>query len=203
MNAERQVEMLPDDPDGQARFFYLSILGIALAAGMFWRYRDRLGTALQHVAIWGLIFAGLVLAYGFKEQLLGQIAPGAAIRTGEEIAIRRGSDGHFHALVEVNGTDVKFLVDTGASGIVLTRADARRAGFDPEALSYTIPASTANGTVMGAPVRLGTMTFGGLTFTDVPAVVNEGELWISLLGLDYLDAFRSYRVEGDMLYLTP
>lgn len=195
--------MLPDDPDGQARFFYLAILGVAIAGSLFWRYQGRLGEAVRNIAIWGLIFAGLVIAYGFKDQLMGQLSPGSATRVGDEIAIQRGGDGHFHAVVAVNGTDIKFLVDTGASGIVLTRRDAARAGLDPDNLRYILPANTANGVVMGAPVRLDRMEFGGTTFTDVRAVVNEGELWSSLLGLDYLNDFRGYRVEGDTLYLRP
>lgn len=193
--------MFPDDPNSQARFFYLSILGIAIAASLFWHFRGRLGSAMQSLAIWGLIFAGLVIGYGFKDQLLGQLSPGHATRVGDEIALARGSDGHFHATVTVNGTDIRFLVDTGASNIVLSKRDAARAGLDPESLRYTLPANTANGVVMGAPVRLGVVEFAGFVDRDVPAVVNEGELRTSLLGLDYLDTFRGYRVEGDTLYL--
>ena len=57
--------MLPDDPEAQARFFYLAILGMAVAIGVFYSYRDRLGAAMQHAAIWALIFAGVTIAYGF------------------------------------------------------------------------------------------------------------------------------------------
>ncbi len=53
--------MLPDDPDAQARLFYLALLGMVIASGVFYNYRDRLGTALQHAAIWVLIFLGGVV----------------------------------------------------------------------------------------------------------------------------------------------
>ncbi len=184
-----------------ARLFYLILLGMAVAVSVFVRYRGRLGSAMQQAAIWFLIFVGLIIAYGFKDQLLGQLSVGHAARSGNEIALARGPDGHFHATLEVNGQDVTFLIDTGASDVVLTRRDAARVGLDPDNLSYTIPASTANGTVWGAPVRLGEVTLAGETEFDLRAIVNGGELDISLLGMDYLNRYRSWRVEGDTFYL--
>ena len=74
--------MLPDDPDAQARFFYLTILLAAIATGLFFRYRNRLGTALQHAAIWALIFVGAIVAYGFKDHLTSQLFPGPHARSG-------------------------------------------------------------------------------------------------------------------------
>lgn len=195
--------MLPDDPHDQARFFFLALLGIAIAAGLVHRYRGRLGTALQHLAIWGLILAGLVLAYGFKDQLASQLFPDMAQPVGgETVALRRADDGHFYARAEVNGRAIRFLVDTGASSVVLTRTDAARAGLDVDSLNYTVPASTANGTVMGAPVRLDRVALGGHAVHDVRALVNSGEMRTSLLGMSYLDRFRRLSVEGDRLLLT-
>jgi aspartyl protease family protein len=195
--------MLPDDPNDQARFFYLALLGIAIAAGLFHAYRARLGTALQHAAIWLLIILGLVLAYGFKDRLVSELMPGAAAPAGEgAIALRRAADGHFYARAEVNGAPIRFLVDTGASSVVLTREDASRAGLDPGRLSYTRPASTANGTVMGAPVTLDRVELGGVAHRDVRALVNGSEMRGSLLGMSYLDRFRRFSVEGDTLILA-
>lgn len=196
--------MLPDDPHAQARFFYLALLGIAIAAGLIHAYRSRLGAALQHAAVWLLIVLGLVLAYGFKDRLVSELMPGSAGPAGEgAIALSRAANGHFYARAEVNGAPVRFLVDTGASNVVLTRADAARAGLEPDRLSYTIPASTANGTVMGAPVRLERLQLGGVAHRDVPALVNGGEMRTSLLGMSYLSRFRRLNVEGDTLLLAP
>lgn len=195
--------MLPDDPDAQARFFYLALLGIAVAAGLLRVYRARLGEALRHAAIWGLILLGLVLAYGFKDQLVSQLFPDLAIPTGDHaIALRRAADGHFYARAEVNGTEIRFLVDTGASSVVLTREDAARAGLEPLRLSYTMPVSTANGTAMGAPVELARVTLGGIAHADVRALVSGGEMRTSLLGMSYLGRFRRLSVEGDTMVLA-
>ena len=82
--------MLPDDPDAQARLFYLALLGMVIASGVFYNYRNRLGAALQHAVIWVLIFLGAMIAYGFKDQLTLQLYPDTAqIRDGRTIALHR------------------------------------------------------------------------------------------------------------------
>jgi aspartyl protease family protein len=195
--------MLPDDPDAQARLFYLALLGMALAGGVFYSYRDRLGTAVQHAAIWLLIFLGVVIAYGFKDQLTSQLYPGAARSVdARTIELRRAGDGHFYARVLVNGTTIRFMVDTGATNLVLSQQDARRIGLALDSLNFILPTNTANGTVYGAGVVLDRVELGGFVDTDVPAMVNGGRMNVSLLGLTYLDRFRSFSGEGDRLLLS-
>ncbi len=195
--------MLPDDPDAQARLFYLALLGMVIAGGVFYNYRDRLGTAVQHATIWVLIFLGATIAYGFKDQLTSQLYPGSARPVDERtIELRRANDGHFYARVRVNGTGIRFMVDTGATNLVLSQQDARRIGLAMDNLNYILPTNTANGTVYGAGVVLDRVELGGFVDTDVRAVVNGGRMNISLLGMTYLDRFRSFSVEGDRLLLS-
>lgn len=188
-------------PDEQARVLYLALLGLALLVGLFTAYRDRLGTAIQHAAIWLLIFAGAIVAYGFKDQLTAQLVPGHAAVSGEEIRLIRAADGHFHARLEINGTPIAFLVDTGATEMVLTLSDARAVGLEPVRLAFTRTAMTANGPVGGAPVRLEEVRFAGVTERNLPAVVNGGALHVSLLGMRYLERFASVEIAGDTLTL--
>lgn len=194
--------MLPDDPNDQARLFYLSLLGLAIAAGLVHHYRHRLGVALQHLAIWALLILGLVVAYGFKDELVSQLFPDRAQPAGAgAVVLRRADDGHFYARLAVEGTEVRFLVDTGATSVVLSRADAARIGLDPDGLEYVVPASTANGTVMGAPVTLDRVALGGIADRQVRALVNGGQMRSSLLGMSYLSRFRRLSVEDDRLVL--
>lgn len=191
------------DGDGTARFFYLSILGLAVLASVFGLYRNRLGAALQNLAIWGLIFAGLLVAYGYRDRIgLALVEGRPEMVAADTIVLRRGRDGHFHARILVNGAPIDFLVDTGATDIVLDPGDAERAGIDPAALRYTIEAHTANGIVRGARVTLDEMRFGDITDRNVRAVVNEVPLRSSLLGLAYLDRFSALRIEGDRMTLA-
>ncbi len=195
--------MLPDDPDAQARLFYLSILGMAIVSGVFYSYRERLGTAVQHAAIWILIFLGATLAYGFKDQLTSQLYPGTAQSVSDgTIALRRSDDGHFYARLQINGTEIRFMVDTGATNLVLSQKDARRIGLNMENLNYVLPTDTANGRVYGAGVVLDQVELGGFVDRDVRAMVNGGRMSDSLLGMTYLDRYRSFSVKGDRMLLS-
>ncbi len=99
----------------------------------------------------------------------------------------------------VDGTPVRFLVDTGATSVVLSPNDARRLGYDPAKLSFTGFADTANGTVRTAPIRLGNLVVGDIRLTDLPAEVNQAAMGSSLLGMRFLDHLRSYEVRDGML----
>lgn len=195
--------MLPDDPDSQARLFYMVLLGGAVLIWVFRDYAGRLGQAAQHAAIWGLIFVGVIIAFGFKDVLIASLYDKEPqMLSDNTIVLNRDRSGQFLANVEINGRDIEFLVDTGASDLVLSQADARKAGIEMESLNFFITSKTANGEVKSAPVRLDTVAIAKFIDTDVPARVNGGELDISLLGMTYLDRFTSFRVEGDKMYLS-
>lgn len=195
--------MLPDDPGSQARLFYMMLLGAVVLVWVFRSYAGRLGQAVQHAMIWGLIFVGVIIAIGFKDVLISQLFDDEPqMLSDDTLVLKRDRSGHFVANVEVNGQDIQFLVDTGASDLVLSQADAKVAGIDPDGLNYFMIAKTANGEVRSAPVRLDTVAMAKFIDTNVPARVNGGELDISLLGMSYLDRFRSFRVEGDRMYLS-
>ena len=187
-----------------ASLLYLTLLGCAVLAWAFAAYRGRMGAALQHALLWGLIVLGLVAAYGLKDDISAALLPGAAVETAEgALVLPRARDGHFHLTAEVNGAPVEFLVDTGASDLVLTPADARRAGLAPESLSYSGRAMTANGAVALAPVRLETVRVGPHTARDVRAAVGGDGLFGSLMGMSFLDRWSRVTVEGDRMTLEP
>jgi aspartyl protease family protein len=101
----------------------------------------------------------------------------------------------------VNGLPVDFLVDTGASDIVLSPADAARLGYAPESLHFTRQYVTANGIGRGAPVRLGSLAVGPIAYADLPASVNEAPMAESLLGMTFLRRLESYEVRRDVMIL--
>ncbi len=194
--------MFPTDPDTRMRLVYLVLL-LAFVGGFFlWGRRDRLGRTLRDLAVWALIFAMVVIAYGFRDTLREELLPAAMVQIAPDaIELRRGSDGHFHADLEVNGKSVRFMIDTGASDIVLSRRDAERVGIDPTGLAYLGSARTANGDVPTATVRLGLVRLGDFTDTGVRASVTSGGLDTSLLGMSYLDRFSSIEIAGDRMTL--
>ena len=183
--------------DDWARFIYLGLLVLFIGGAFIGARRLPLGETVRQALVWVVIFVGLIFAYSQRDVLLSEIAPAS----GGELALRR-SNGGFEATLAVNGTPVRFLVDTGASYVVLSRDDATRVGFNPDSLGYHSQAMTANGVVQTAPVTLDRVEFEGVVQRNVPAVVNSGDLPISLLGMSYLSRFEDVRIKGDWMLLN-
>ena len=97
--------------------------------------------------------------------------------------------------LDVNGTPTKFLLDTGATTVALSLADALAAGMNRNGLVFEAHAETANGIARAAPVRLHEIRLGGFVVRDLPAVVIEG-LDVSLLGMGLLRRFESFEMRG-------
>lgn len=184
------------------RLVYLSILGSVLVLWFVVQGRESLGKLLQHAAAWALIFLGAIAVVGLWQDIRQTVRPTQSVVSEGRVELPRAPDGHYYVTAEVNGATIRFVVDTGASQIVLSRRDARRAGIDTGALIYTGRAQTANGTVRTAPVRLDRLAIGGFEDRDVRAVVNEGAMDGSLLGMEYLRRFSSVEIAGERLVLT-
>ena len=105
-------------------------------------------------------------------------------------------------VLQVNGTPVQFVVDTGATDIVLSQKDAERVGIETDSLPYLGTANTANGRVQTARVRLEEVALGDIRDTNVAAVVNGGEMQGSLLGMAYLNRFAEVTFGGGKMILT-
>lgn len=120
---------------------------------------------------------------------------------GRELAVRAERSGHFLVDAVVNGADVRFVVDTGASTLVLSRDDAARAGIDSHALVFSERFATANGVALGAPVTLREFRVGSFSLHDVRATVMAGPMPVSLLGMSVLSRFAGHEVQGDKLIL--
>ena len=183
--------------------FYLVLLGTFIAGYFIWDRRQSFSQTLQQALIWVFIFALAIIAYGFRDVLTGELFPRQARQMdAETIVLSRAEGGSFIAEVEVNGQVLPFLVDTGASQVVLSQSAARQVGLDPGGLSYTGRAVTANGVVETAPVMLDEIRFGDFTDRQVPAAVNSGDLDISLLGMTYLDRFDRIEIRGNEMLLV-
>jgi clan AA aspartic protease (TIGR02281 family) len=124
-----------------------------------------------------------------------------ARRNDQPLELWRESDGLFYVHGAVNGLVVRFLVDTGASMIVLTTDDAQRVGAFVQAESVKVNAETANGKSEMAKVTLHSMKVGSIGAEAVPAVVAQDGLKVSLLGQNWLSHLRSVRIDGDRMLL--
>jgi aspartyl protease family protein len=138
----------------------------------------------------------IVLALGGAQVNLGG-AGGES--SGTRIVMTAGSGGHFLSDGSINGRQVRFLVDTGASVIALGRTDAERIGLDYKN-APRVRMNTANGQVVAFRVMLSTVRIGDVQVHNVEAIVNPGEMPYVLLGNSFLTRFQMKR-ENDMLTL--
>lgn len=165
-----------------------------------------------------LVFAGLMLAAAGligswldrggtrparQPDVKAAAVSSAPVRSSARIiSIGRDHRGHFQAHGRVDGRQVSFMVDTGASIIALTERDADRLGVRPSRSAFTAAIQTANGVVRAAPVTLNSVDIGGLVVRDVKAVVVSGRgLTENLLGLSYLTRLKRFEYSNNKLIL--
>lgn len=199
------------DQDDLMRLAYLAVLASFVGAGLFTGGFRNVREDIKAVLFWLVALVLVAGLYGLRHDLkafglrvAGALVPGLVTQTAGEIVISRGRGGMFLVNGEVNGADVRFLFDTGASGISLSASDARRAGIVPKAEDYRVTTMTANGEAQVAPVTLDRLQVGPITLRRVRATVSQdGALDRSLLGHGFLNELKSYEVRGDQLILRP
>ncbi|WP_323006207.1 TIGR02281 family clan AA aspartic protease [Pseudorhodobacter sp.] len=182
------------------RVLYLGLLVVAVGGYLLVEYRGRMGQMLRGLMSWGMIVVGLMAAYGLWNDLGVQMVPRQSVATNGEVVLPRARDGHYYLSLEIDGTPIEFMVDTGASGVVLTQSDAQKLGFDPGGLVYLGSANTANGIVRTARITLENVRLGSYEDASLSAYVNDGAMDGSLLGMDYLGRFR-VEIDQDQMIL--
>lgn len=186
------------DGDNTARLIYLGLLLASLGGWVMVEYRGRMGQALRTGLAWGMIFVGLMAGYGLWGDLRQDIRP-VQSTSGDMVTIPRAADGHYYPRLSINGQDLVFMADTGATSVVLSPQDARSLGIDPATLTYLGEASTANGIVRTATVTLRNVTFGPFRDATVTAQVNQADMDGSLLGMSYLGRFKVTMADQEMI----
>jgi aspartyl protease family protein len=130
------------------------------------------------------------------------IAAAEMLHLNAATALKAGQNGHFIVKAEINGRNVRVMVDTGASAVALSYEDAKNVGLYPDNLDYNVPVSTANGVVKAAGVNLDKIEIDGVRVSDVQGLVMpEGVMRGSLLGMSFLGKLKSFKVEDGVLYL--
>jgi aspartyl protease family protein len=141
------------------------------------------------------LVAGAALGFFWPMRSAEPAEPKAAI----EVRLNRSSDRHYYATASVNGHDVRFLVDTGASEIALTEDDARKVGVKFDPTKYGLLGEGASGYVRGQYVQLDDVRLDGIHLGGAKAVVVEGAD-VSLLGQPFLEKVDEIVIrKGEMI----
>jgi aspartyl protease family protein len=188
---------------------YKILILVFLGGAVLTMFRERFTAALTAAMLWVVVGLALVVAYSYRfelhdvaDRVLVVLVPGHVVSHGRTVEIGRTNAGDFAISAHVNGARIAMVLDTGASSVVLTRDDAKKAGLPLEVLNYTVNIDTANGRTRAAPVTLDRIAIGDLTERSVEALVAQpGQLKTSLLGMSFLNRLQSWQVSGDRLVL--
>jgi aspartyl protease family protein len=118
-----------------------------------------------------------------------------------ETVLDRKPDGHFYLDATVNGQLVHFVVDTGASAVILTSADAQRVGLNFSRSEFTVIGRGASGDVAGKPVLLDRIAIGNNEVRDVRGAIAAEGLDVSLLGQSFLSRIGTVTIRDDRMVL--
>lgn len=188
--------------DQLGHVLFLGLLGFCVLTWFWLTYRKTPGRGMQSLMGWALLFVGILAAAGLWQDVRGGMDRRQAVVTQEGvIEVPRAFDGHYYLTLEINDQPVRFVVDTGASDMVLTRKAAAAVGLHPDDLQFVGAARTANGRVQTAPVTLDRVSIGPFLDRRVRAYVNDGEMDTSLLGMDYIDRFDRLEISGGRMTL--
>ena len=122
--------------------------------------------------------------------------------SGRSLMLEADRLGHFQVEARIDGRSVDFIIDTGASLVVLRESDAARVGIRPRPSDYTATAITANGKIKAARATIDRIELGGITVYDVPAMVLPDEaLAKNLLGVSFLSRLKRYEYANGRIVL--
>jgi aspartyl protease family protein len=206
-NAETTVGPLSGDDVGS--LVYKIALLVLVGAVVLTMFRERFAQAIIAALLWVAVGLALVVAYSYRfelhdvaDRVMVVLVPGHVVSHGRTVEVGRTNGGDFAIAAQINGARVAMVLDTGASSVVLTRDDAKKAGLPLEVLNYTVNIDTANGRTKAAPVTLDRIAIGDLVERSVDALVAQpGQLKTSLLGMSFLNRLQSWEVSGDRLVL--
>ena len=198
-----------DSPLGDAYLWRMVAVLALVSSGLLFIRDINLKQATRNILAWLGVAGVLMIGFTYQDELRrmalrlrADLIPGYAVETGDhEMTISESDGGSYFVYGTVNDTQVKFLIDTGASDIVLSPGDARRAGIDLDRLTFDHPYESANGIGHGARLKLLSLKVGKIDLADVDAAVDKAEMSSSLLGMTFLRRLKSFQFADRKLIL--
>ena len=182
------------------------LMAVMLLLGTLMARREPAAKLLTMALAWLAIFgAGFILFtfrdnFGWVAQRLKAEAVGTPVQQGSETRIPMAIDGHFWVDAKVNGKDVKFLVDSGATMTTIDRQTAAAAGL-PTSGRRDQFVRTGNGIIRVSSSRADEISIGGISRKDVGVQIAENDD-LNVLGMNYLSTLSRWSVEGRWLVLV-
>ena len=181
------------------------LMAIMLVAGSLMARRERFAKLATMAIAWIAIFGAGFVLFTFRDDLtyvaqrLKSEATGAPVVEGSQVRIPMAIDGHFWVQGSINGTPVKFLVDSGATMTTIGRDTANAAGVSINPNRDQV-VRTGNGMLRVATGRAETVALGPIERNNVGLHIADQED-LNVLGMNYLSTLERWGVEGRWLIL--
>ncbi|HET9144713.1 MAG TPA: TIGR02281 family clan AA aspartic protease [Sphingomicrobium sp.] len=182
------------------------LMAVMLVLGSLMARREPAAKMIKMALAWIVVFAaGFVLFtfrddFGYLAQRLKAEAIGTPVNQGRETRIPMAIDGHFWINARLNGRDVKFLVDSGATMTTVDRETAEEAGIQVSQRRDQF-VRTGNGIIRVSSGRADELSVGGIVRRDVGVQVADNDD-LNVLGMNYLSTLSRWGVEGRWLILV-
>ena len=183
------------------------LMAAMLVLGALITRREPLAKLITIALAWVAIFGAGFILFTFRDNLgwvaerLKSEAVGTPVEQGSETRIPMAIDGHFWVNAKLNGHDVKFLVDSGATTTTVDRDTAKAAGIEISP-RQDLFVRTGNGVIRVASGRADELTIGSITRRDVSLEIADNDD-LNVLGMSYLSSLSRWGVEGRWLILVP
>ncbi len=159
------------------------------------------------ISIWLFVFIIIISGYAFrfelsdvKNRILAVLLPSRSwTNNNGSIVIARSNDGHFYLEAIIGDTSINFMIDTGASDVLIAKNDAIKLGLDLATLNFSKKYNTANGVAFCAPVTINDFHMHHAVFNDIKASISQSSDDTSLLGMSLISKFKSFSIDRDLL----
>ncbi len=196
-------------PVETGQIVYLVSLLVLVMASLMSR-RLPISYLIRSILLWILIFIIIFGLFSYKSDLkswgtriLSAAQIGPTSTPDGRVTMRKAPDGHFWVPVMVNGVELRFMVDSGATTTAISASDAAKAGLDVGGIGFPALVETANGVVEMRRARVQQLQLGSIRRTDFPVLVSDRLGDTNLLGMNFLSTLKRWEMSGDQLILTP
>ena len=198
-NGKRNSKVNIDDT---GNLIYLAIL-CAILIFSFFSWKNSLRKFIKFGLIWFIIFIFfIVVALVWENYRSEKSSLNIFDKDLERLTLKTASDGHFYVTLSINNKPINFLIDTGATAMILSKKDGEKLGFNVDKLNFSQLAQTANGEILISPVVFDKVSLGFKNFSNVKAFISHTDMEKSLLGMSFLSRLKKLELGRNIMIIN-